>query len=145
MFESNKIIKFEVVTPEKVVLKEMVVQATIPTEEGEITVLPDHEPLVAIIKPGVIEIKTDKDEIRVVAVAGGFVEVLRNKIVILADSAERAEEIDSSLVEQARQRAEDSLKDLRDFDKMRFADISSTIAVEMAKTRAISRWRNLKK
>ncbi len=145
MFDSTKAIKFEIVTPEKVVLKEMVIQATIPTKEGEITVLPDHAPLVSIIKPGIIEIKTDKEEVKLLAVAGGFVEVLRNKIVILADSAERAEEIDLDLADKAKQRAEESLKNLRSFDKKRFADISSTIAAEMAKTRAAKRWRNLKK
>lgn len=145
MFDSKKIIKFEVVTPEKVVLKEMVIKATIPTVEGEITVLPSHMPLVSILKPGVIEIRTDKNEIRVMSVSGGFVEVLRNKIVILADSAERAEDIDIEKSNEARERAEKAIKDLRQFDKKRFADISSTIAAELAKTKAVSRWRNIKK
>ncbi|MDD2434010.1 MAG: F0F1 ATP synthase subunit epsilon, partial [Bacilli bacterium] len=54
----KKSIKFEVVTPERVVSKQRVLQVTIPTESGEITVLPEHIPLVSILKPGVLELKT---------------------------------------------------------------------------------------
>ena len=53
-------IKFEIVTPERVVLKEKIKEVTIPTKEGEITVLPNHIPLVAILTPGVIELKKKK-------------------------------------------------------------------------------------
>ena len=53
---SQKIIKFEIVTPERTVLKEEVQQVSAPTKNGEITVLPNHIPLVASLQPGVIEI-----------------------------------------------------------------------------------------
>lgn len=52
----TKIIKFEIVTPEKVVLKENIIQVSVPTKMGEITVLPDHIPLVASLQPGIVEI-----------------------------------------------------------------------------------------
>lgn len=145
MFNNNKIIKFEIVTPERVVLKKMIHQITVPTTEGEITVLPKHEPLVAILKPGVIEIKTEEGHIEVVSVAGGFIEVLRNKVVILADTAERAEEIDTERAEEARKKAEESMRDLRQFDQERFANVNAMIAKELARTKAVARWKKIKK
>ncbi len=145
MFNSNKIIKFEIVTPERVVLKEMVKQITVPTTEGEITVLPKHEPLVAILKPGVIEMKLEDGSTEIASVAGGFISILRNKIVILADTAERAEEIDIKRAEEARKKAEESIKNLRQFDQERFASVNAVIAKELARTKAVARWKNIKK
>src|SRR3989339_2071834 len=99
MHENAKNIKFEIVTPERVVLKEDVVQVTVPTRQGEITVLPDHIPLVAPLMPGVIEaVRTDGSR-EIMSLSGGFIEVLKNRVVILADTAERAEEIDMEKAE----------------------------------------------
>lgn len=145
MFDSKKKIKFEIVTQEKVVLKEMILQVTVPTEEGEITVLPNHTPLIANLEPGIIELKKEDKTIEIMSLSGGFIEVLRNKIVILADTAERAEEIDEKRAQEARKKAEESLKDLRQFDSKRFANISSMIAKELARTRAVIRWKKLKR
>lgn len=145
MFNNNKIIKFEIVTPEKVVLKEMVHRVTVPTVEGEITVLPKHMPLVAMLVPGVIELVKENKELEVTSVSGGFIEVLRNKVVVLADTAERAEDIDAQRAEEARARAEESLSGLRQFDKERFAGINATIAKELARTKAVIRWKKIKK
>lgn len=86
----KKIIKFEIVTPERTVLKQDILQVTLPTQSGEITILPDHIPLVSILKPGVLKIKTADQETEIMSVSGGFIEVLRDKVVILADTAERA-------------------------------------------------------
>jgi len=72
---ADKIIHFEIVTPERVVLKEEVMQITVPTMMGEITVLPNHIPLVASLQPGVIEIKKKDGLPEVMSVSGGFIEV----------------------------------------------------------------------
>jgi F-type H+-transporting ATPase subunit epsilon len=140
----KKIIKFEIVTPEKVVLEEDVLEISVPTKEGEITVLPDHIPLVAGLMPGVIEI-TEKEngKKKIVSVSGGFIEVLKNKVVILADTAERAEEINIDRAEEARKRAEETKKGIRHFDRERFANISAQMAKELARTRAVKRWKKL--
>ena len=140
---SNKVIKFEIVTPERSVLKEEVSQVTVPTAMGEITVLPDHIPLVAILEPGVIEAKRENGDIEVMSVSGGFLEVLKGKIVVLADTAERAHEIDVQRAEEARDRAEDLKKSEIRFDQKRFAELSSLIAKEMARTRAAKKYRKL--
>jgi F-type H+-transporting ATPase subunit epsilon len=143
MFDNNKIIKFEIVTPERVVSSEMIHQVTVPTQEGEITILPKHMPLVGILKPGVVEYKKENGVFGVTSVSGGFIEVLRNKVVLLADTAERAEEIDAKKAEAARKQAEESLKNLRQFDKERYASISAAIAKEMARSKAVIRWKKI--
>ncbi|MFA5644146.1 MAG: F0F1 ATP synthase subunit epsilon [Patescibacteria group bacterium] len=140
----KKTIKFEIVTPERVVVKEEVFQVTVPTVEGEITILPKHSPLVSILKPGVLELKKDDGSIEIISVSGGFVEVLLNKIIILADTAERAEEINLDRAEEARKRAEESLKNIRNIDATQFANISAMIEKELARTRSVKRWRSLK-
>lgn len=139
----RKTIRFEIVTPERTVLKEEVLQATIPTKAGEITVLPHHIPLVSILRPGIIELKTASGEKELVAVSKGFVEVLRNKIVILADTAEMAKEIDLERAEEAKRRAEEIRKGLIHKDDVSFVDILAQIEKETARTHAAKRWRRI--
>jgi F-type H+-transporting ATPase subunit epsilon len=141
----EKIIKFEIVTPEKTVLKEDIVEVTVPTREGELTILPHHTPLVATLKPGVLTLKKQDGSIDVVFVAGGFLEVLQNKVVILADTAERAEQIDEAKVEEAKARAEKAMSEVRHEDAEEFARISAQLEHELAKTRAVNHWRRVKK
>lgn len=138
-----KTIKFEIVTPERVVLKEMVRQVTVPTLDGEITVLPDHIPLVSVLKSGVIEVKRADGQIEVMSVSGGFIEVLADKIVILADTAELAREIDELRIEEARKRAEE-MKHWQDIDEIQFAEANAMIERQLARSKAVKRWRNLK-
>ncbi|MEA2088412.1 MAG: F0F1 ATP synthase subunit epsilon [Patescibacteria group bacterium] len=126
-----KTIKFEIVTPEKTVLKEEINQITIPTKDGEITVLPNHIPLVSILVPGEIIIKKGNEEFSM-SVSGGFVEVLVDKVVILADTAERAEEIDEKRAEEARKRAE-KIKKEKTVDSREFAALSTKIEKELAR------------
>lgn len=140
----DKIIKFEIVTPERVVMKEEVKQVTVPTKDGEITVLPGHIPLVASLNPGVIELVKNNGEKDVMSVSGGFIEVLKNKIVILADTAERAEEIDIDRAAEAKKRAEETIKNIRHSDLEQFTDLSARISKEFARSRAVKRWKRLK-
>jgi F-type H+-transporting ATPase subunit epsilon len=140
---SEKIIKFEIATPERVVLKEDILQVSVPTMEGEITVLPQHLPLVSLLKPGVLELKRLNGSIEIISVSGGFIEVLLDKVIILADTAERAEEIDITRAEEARLRAEESLKRLRNVNSVEFANVSAMIEKELARARTAKKWRNL--
>jgi len=140
----QKIIKFEVVTPERVVLRENILQASIPTKSGEITVLPNHIPLVSIISPGVIEIKKENGELEIMAVSGGFVEVLQGKIVILADTAEIAEELDEARIKEVRARAEELKKNIKKEDNVDFADLSIRLEKELARDRAVQKWKKIK-
>lgn len=142
--DANKTIKFEIVTPERTVLKESIVQITLPTRQGEITVLPGHIPLVASLMPGVIEIKKADGKLEIISVSGGFIEVQKEKVVILADTAERAEEIDLDKAEEARKRAEEIKKQAKSKEEIDFAGISSKIEKELARTKAVKRWKKLK-
>lgn len=140
----KKIIKFELVTPEKVVLKEAISQITVPTKMGEITVLPDHIPLVASLKPGVIDIVKENGEAEIISISGGFIEVLRDKVVILADTAERAHEIDLERAEVAQQRAEGMMKSEKQMDRETFANITGLVEKQLARTKAVKKWRRTK-
>lgn len=141
---SQKTIKFEIVTPERVVLKQEILQITVPTTSGEITVLPDHIPLVSVLKPGVIEIKRADNSSEIISVSGGFIEVTKDKVVILADTAERAEELDEEMIKEAQQRAEKLKEEARNVDDVQFAAVAAKLEKEMARLRAVNRWRKLK-
>lgn len=138
---SDKLIKFQIVTPEKIVLEEEVKQVTAPTQMGEITVLPGHIPLVAGLVPGVISVKTKNERTEVMAVSGGFIEVLKNKTVILADTAERAQEIDEKRAEEARQRAQ-KIKEEKRFDSVEFAALQAKIEKELARLKVARKYRH---
>lgn len=140
----NNNIKFEIVTPERVVLKEKIKQVSVPTKTGEITVLPNHIPLISSIQSGVVHIIKDNDEESVMSISGGFLEVLKGKVVILADMAERAEEIDLEKAEEARRQAEETINSKKHFDQERFARINAQLAHELARTRAVKRWKKIR-
>ena len=98
----------EIVTAERVVYSEEVDVLVAPGVVGELGILPSHAPLLTIMQPG--EIRVDKDgEETFIAVSGGFLEVIGNKATILADTAERADEIDEARAEEAVQRAEERI------------------------------------
>jgi F-type H+-transporting ATPase subunit epsilon len=140
----QKTIKFEIVTPERVVFRMEVKQITVPTGQGEITVLPDHIPLVANLLPGVIELVTADSQIEIISVSGGFIEVLKNKVVILADTAERAVEIDLKRAEEARTRAEKTKTDAKHAEDVSFTDSAAQLAKELARIKAVRRHRKIK-
>jgi F-type H+-transporting ATPase subunit epsilon len=85
-------LRLEIVTPEKRVLDADVDSVTVMTATGEAGILPNHAPLISALKPGVLTY-TSKGTTEKLAVAGGFIEVNANKVAVLADSAETAEEI----------------------------------------------------
>ncbi|MDD3284310.1 MAG: ATP synthase F1 subunit epsilon [Patescibacteria group bacterium] len=136
------LIKFEIVTPERVVLKETIKSITVPTKKGIITILPRHIPLVGILVPGVAEIKKENGEIEVFAVSSGFIEVQRDKVIMLADTAELAKEID---IERAKKRAEEVKKEIENKDDVDFAGVQAYIEKELARVKAANRWRDIKK
>jgi F-type H+-transporting ATPase subunit epsilon len=99
----------DIVTAEKVVYSEKEVDEIIaPGTEGQFAVLPRHAAFLTMLVPGVVIIRKGGDEIEM-AISGGFVEVRDNRVVVLADTAERAEEVDVERAEQARRSAEERL------------------------------------
>ena len=76
-----------------------------PGIEGQLAILPNHAPLMTMLQPGELMVRKEGEE-ESIFVSGGFLEVQGNKVTVLADTAERAEEIDTSRAEEARLRAE---------------------------------------
>lgn len=100
--------QIEIVTPEKMVVKDVAEEAQIPGKNGYLGILPGHAPLVTELAVGEITYRNGATT-RHLAVAWGFAEVLPDKVTILAESSERPEEIDKPRAEEARRRAEELL------------------------------------
>jgi len=102
-------LRLEIVTAERTVFADDVSEVVAWGVEGQLGILPHHAPLMTMLKPGDLLIKKD-DEEYYLAISGGFLEVRPDKVIILADACERAEEIDVERAEAARRRAEEILK-----------------------------------
>lgn len=102
-------IELEIVTPEKQVVKVAAEEIQIPGKNGYLGVLPGHAPLITELSVGEIAYRRGGDTTRI-SVAWGFAEVLPEKVTILAETAERADEIDVARAQSARDRAEERLK-----------------------------------
>ena len=98
--------RLEIVTAERVVYSEEVNILVAPGIDGELGILPHHAPLLTVLKPGEIRVVKDGEETNI-SVSGGFLEVIGNKVTILADTAEHAEEIDIQRSEEALKRAQE--------------------------------------
>ncbi|MBO8168505.1 MAG: F0F1 ATP synthase subunit epsilon [Thermoanaerobacteraceae bacterium] len=107
---ADKRITVEVVTPERSVIEKEIESLVIPASEGYLGVLPGHAPLVTGLQPGVVRMKTGGSEDRM-AISGGFMEVMNDKVTIMADTAELAEEIDVERAKRAKERAEKRLRE----------------------------------
>ena len=95
--------KLKIVTPEKTIFTDVVTQVSVSTTTGQITILPNHIPLVSQLSPGEIVINHNGDQEDLMAVSGGFVEVLPDEVIVLADTAERAEDLLKTKVKDAKQ------------------------------------------
>lgn len=94
----------EIITPERIVYTNEVEMVVAPTIDGEIGILPLHAPLVSALRPGEVRVKWDNEkEVEWFAVAGGYIQVHEDKVIILADHAVVASQID---IERARQALE---------------------------------------
>jgi F-type H+-transporting ATPase subunit epsilon len=101
--------QFEIVTPDRQVVKDVAEEMQIPGRDGYLGILPGHAPLITELAVGEISYRNAGDT-RFLAVAWGFAEVLPDKVTILAETAERPEEIDVERARKAKERAEDHLK-----------------------------------
>ncbi len=109
-FDLPKKVLLQVVTPERSVVREEVDEITLPGSEGYLGVLPGHTPLLTSLKIGEIKYRQG-GEAKFLAVSWGFAEVLPDKVTVLADLAERPDDIDVASAQEAKARAEAMLKD----------------------------------
>src|SRR5436305_7668680 len=104
-------LRVQIVTAEREVFAEEAVDMVVaPGSEGVVGILPRHAPLLTTLHPGMVRIKKDGAE-EAIAVGGGFLQVARDQVLILADTAERADEIDEARAEEGRRRARENLSE----------------------------------
>jgi F-type H+-transporting ATPase subunit epsilon len=106
-------IRLDIVTPDRLVAHDAVTAVTLPGKNGCLGILPGHAPMLTELVPGELEYTSGGAQ-HTLAVDWGFAEVLGDRVIVLAQSAERAEEIDVKRAEQAKVRAEDRLKRFND-------------------------------
>jgi len=100
--------RLDIVTAERVVFSDDVDIVVAPGIEGQLGILPHHAPLMTMLQPGELLVRKGGEEFSL-AITGGFLEVRPDRVIILADAAERAEEIDIARAEEAKRRAEEQL------------------------------------
>jgi F-type H+-transporting ATPase subunit epsilon len=105
---SEELFSLRVISPLGTAFEGQVKQATLPTPNGEITILAHHMPVVAVLSEGEVRIPTEKGDV-VIAVAGGFLDTDLNAATVLSDFAAEAQSIEVARVETARKRAEELL------------------------------------
>ena len=125
-------IQLKIATPERLILEETVTQVSLPTKMGEITILPNHIPLIAELEFGELLAVKDDEDIPF-AIWGGLVEIKNNQVVVLCDIAEFAGEIIYEKVEEAKNKAEDLMKRKGEFTPEEYADLIYGYERELAR------------
>ena len=144
---SSNQIKLKIITPEKTVLEEMVDSVTIPTTEGEITILPHHIPLVSGLASGDIVARQGEDVVPM-AVSGGFIEVKGvegvTEVAVLADFAEHVKEISEDAVRVAQARANELKKMKENGEVVDFEHFASELERSLTRVKVADKWRGKK-
>lgn len=144
----SKQLKLKIVTPEKLILEEMVDQVSLPTTEGEITILPGHIPLIAGLKSGDVVAFTSSEHVPV-AVVGGFVEIKQNKqgeteVAVLADFAEHVAEISDVAIEKAKVRSLELKKQMENKEHVDFEHLEAELERSLTRVKIADKWRTRK-
>jgi len=132
----------EITTPERTVVAQEADSVTIPTREGEITVLPNHAGLVGLVVPGALVVRNEGKE-SYLAVSGGALEILPgSRCVILTDAADRAEDLVEEEIEKARARAQAAYEQAKGMDDVAFADASVSLERELNRLHVVRKHRH---
>lgn len=144
----SKKLKLKIVTPERLILEEMVDQVSLPTTEGEITVLPDHIPLIVGLASGDVVAFSGGEHIPM-AVVGGFLEIKQNEkgiteVAVLADFAEHVHEISDEAIEKAKARAEELKKQMENKEHVDFEHFEAELERSLNRVKIADKWRTRK-
>lgn len=143
----SKKIKLKIVTPEKLILEEDVEQVTFPTTNGELTVLPDHIPMIANLASGDV-VAVENGEHIPFAVVGGFVEVRKEDgmttVAILADFAEHVSALSDEAIEKAKTRAGELKKQMENKEVVDFEHFSAELERSLTRVKIADKWRSKK-
>ncbi len=143
-----KKLKLKIITPEKLILEEEVEQVSLPTEKGEITILPDHIPLIAKLTLGDIVAVANSENVPL-AVVGGFVEIKKNEtgeteVTILADFAEHVLELSEEKVSVVKKRAEELKKQMNNKEVVDFEHFAVELERSLTRIKIADKWRTKK-
>lgn len=127
----------EIITPERTIFSGDATSVSLPTPDGEITVMPHHIPLLSIVAPGTITVRIDGAE-QLIATTRGVIEVDGKSVQLLVDSADRAEELEEEVVELARKKAQE-LVHARRADAEGFADATAMLERQLSRLEVIRR------
>ncbi len=131
-----KSFNLKLIAPDGVKYEAEATEAIIPTPDGEVTILADHMPLISLIAPGEIILKNGSQE-HYLATQGGILEISKNVVKILADTAEDANSLDEIKIEEARKKAELMLQNAK--DEVDFANAQSMLEKQLAKLKVLKR------
>lgn len=145
---NSKQLKLKIVTLERLVLEEMADQVSLPTTEGEITILPDHIPLIAGLLAGDVVAITNGEYVPL-AVAGGFVEVKKGEngateVAVLADFAEHVSDLTEDKIEQAKKKSEELKKQLENKEVVDFEHFEAELERSLTRVKIADKWRTRK-
>jgi F-type H+-transporting ATPase subunit epsilon len=145
---STKKLKLKIITPERLVLEEMVDQVSLPTTLGEITVLPDHIPLITGLASGDIVALINGEHVPM-AVVGGFLEVKQDEkgttnVAVLADFAEHVSELSDEKIEKAKARAEELKKIMANKEHVDFEHFEAELERSLNRVKIADKWRTRK-
>jgi len=130
--------KLKIISPQRQIWEGEIEQVTVPSSEGEITILPHHVPLLTPLQEGIVHI-VQKDREEFFAIYGGFLEVNRHEVIILTSEAQSAEEIKSNAIQAAQELMEEQKKHPPQKGKFKFLPyrpfIESQILAKMQKRR----------
>ena len=145
---NSKKLKLKIVTPERLILEEMVDHVSLPTTLGEITVLPNHIPLIAGLSSGDVVAYVNGEHIPM-AVVGGFVEVKQNEkgiteVAVLADFAEHVAEISDEKIEKAKARAEELKTLMENKEHVDFEHFEAELERSLTRVKIADKWRTRK-
>src|SRR3990167_3692127 len=130
----------EIITPEKVVFQGEVDLVSLPTPQGEITILPHHIPIISIVVPGSVLIRKGNDE-QLFAVSRGVIEVDGKTVRVLTETADRAAELQEEAIEKAKNAAEKLLQEKHN-DVEGFAEATAILERELARLHVARRHRS---
>ena len=140
----EKTFKLVVATPKGIVYDDLVEKITIPTSAGEITVLPEHEAMISVLRAGEVSITKEGYTVDL-ALSGGVLEMRpNNELYLIADSAERAEEIDIERAEKAKKRAEELLNQIKNIEDVEYARIQAMIEKEAVRLNVGKKYKKIK-
>jgi F-type H+-transporting ATPase subunit epsilon len=135
---------FRVITPFGTTYEDTIDKATIPTKAGAITILEKHAPLVSVLDSGEMIIHKGSATVPL-AISGGILEITPDgDVFVLADTAERAEQIDMQRAEQARMRAAELLKQQKNVDNIDFARLQAQMEKELTRISVGKKYRKLR-